>query len=331
MKTPKFWYLKKSTLSVLLYPLSLIWLLLAHLRNLVQTKREFNVPIICVGNLIAGGSGKTPLIIELCKILKKKNISVHVIYKAYKTNIYRKVIEVNNKLESEYIGDEPLLTSKYATTWVCKKRKEGIEKAIIEGAKLILLDDGLQDSSIKKTLNILVVNEIQGNGNSKIIPAGPLREKIPKSLNKSDCIFFYGSRLNFKKLFPYYKKRIFYGKIKSNINNLKIKKNARIVAFSGIAHPTNFFSLLIGNKLNLIKSFSFEDHYKYERKDLNRIVDFSKKTKSSTILTTSKDYVKIPNDLRKNVTEIKICIEFNKKIFYKFLDNKIGLNDKTYY
>ena len=176
MKTPLFWYNKKSKLPILLFPLSIIWLLFFYIRNLIRVKYYFDVPIICVGNIIAGGGGKTPLILELCKILNKKN-QVHVIYKAYKVNIKKQVVKVDSRLNANNVGDEPLLISKYATTWVCNKRKNGIKKAIKEGAKLILLDDGLQDQSIKKTLNILVANEIQGHGNSKIIPSGPLREK----------------------------------------------------------------------------------------------------------------------------------------------------------
>ena len=143
------------------------------------------------------------------------------------------------------------------------------------------------------------------------------------ALHKSDCIFFYGTKINFQKLFSNYKKNVFYGKIKSNLKYLKIKKNNKIVAFSGIAYPNNFYNLLTNNKLKVVKTISFEDHYKYKRKDIIKIINQSNEVPSSIILTTSKDYVKIPNDLKKYIREVKINVQFNKKILSKFIIGSI--------
>ena len=155
MKTPFFWYKNKSIFSLMLFPLSLLWLFSSFLISILKKQNSFQIPIICVGNVIAGGSGKTPLVIEICKHFKKKNIAIHVVYKAYKININEKFIKVNKKFFNN-AEDEAILISNYATTWICKKRKFGIDAAIKSGAQLVLLDDGLQDNSIVKNFNILV-------------------------------------------------------------------------------------------------------------------------------------------------------------------------------
>ena len=194
MRTPSHWYKEYSLLSSLLQPLSYLWITISFLRKTLKKKYYFSTPIICVGNVIAGGGGKTPLVIEICKYYKKNKTNIHIIYKAYKTKINKKVINVNSLQNNNYIDDEAILISKYAQTWVCKKRKYGIQAAIKSGAELIILDDGLQDTSIVKNVNILVSNKNQGNGNNKIIPAGPLRETISSASRKSSCIFFYGKK-----------------------------------------------------------------------------------------------------------------------------------------
>ena len=225
MRTPSHWYKEHSLLSSLLLPLSYLWIILSFLRKIFKKKYSFNTPIICVGNVIAGGGGKTPLVIEICKYYKKNKTNIHIIYKAYKTKIKDKVINVNSLQDNNYIDDEAILISKYAETWVCKKRKYGIQAAIKSGAELIVLDDGLQDTSIVKNVNILVSNKNQGNGNNKIIPAGPLRETISSATKKSSCIFFYGKKDAFIRYFNNYKKNIFFGEIFIDFKKIiKIKK-----------------------------------------------------------------------------------------------------------
>ena len=325
MKTPLFWYKKKSLLCIFLLPLSMLWLFISFLKNKFKKKYYFNIPIICVGNAIAGGGGKTPLILELCKNYKNKKVLIHVVYKAYKVKTNNKVIKINSTHKASDVGDEPILISKHCPTWICNKRKDGIIAAINDKADLILLDDGLQDNSILKNVNILVANENQGNGNNLVIPAGPLRERVSTSLNKSDCIFFYGKKATAKKLFADYRKEVYIGSIGTNIPLLNSMKKKKIIAFAGIAHPDNFFNMLSKYKLKLVKKIYFPDHYIYTKKDILKIIHLSK-NKSAVILTTSKDYIKVPHDLKKYITVIQINVNFEKKLFLNFLNKKIGLN-----
>lgn len=325
MNTPSYWYKKKTLLADMLLPLSYLWIILSIFKKTITKKSSFNIPIICVGNVIAGGGGKTPLVIEICKYYKKKKVNIHIIYKAYKMKINEQVLNVNNIEKNKNIDDEAILLSKYAQTWVCKKRKYGIHAAIKSGAELIVLDDGLQDTSIKKNINILVSNQIQGNGNNRVIPAGPLRETIMSATKKSDCIFFYGKKNNYIKYFTNYSKDFFLGEVCIDLKKiLKIRKK-KIIAFAGIAHPKNFFNLLVSNNMRLMKSISFPDHYEYNRSDTDKILMLCKEN-SAIPVTTHKDYVKIPNDLKKSFSVIDIYIRFDKKKFFSFMNKKVNFN-----
>ena len=183
MKTPKFWNNKNSIVSVLLIPLSFLW----QLSSLIHKKRphKLDIPIIKIGNVVAGGAGKTPTVISLTKKLKNSGVNVHIISKGYKSSV-KESIQVNTKLHTfKEVGDEALLCAKIATTWVGRSRLQSIKCAIKEGARLVILDDGIQDDSIKSNLNILIFNGSQGIGNGRIIPAGPMRETLQDAIKKS--------------------------------------------------------------------------------------------------------------------------------------------------
>ncbi len=324
MNTPSYWYTKATWFSSLLLPLSYIWLLLSMLRRTFKKKYFFNIPILCVGNVLAGGGGKTPLVIEICKYYKKKKINVHVVYKAYKTKIGMSVLNVNQDKNNNF-DDEAILISKYANTWLCKKREYGIKAAIKAGAKLIILDDGLQDTSIKKDMNILVSNQNQGNGNNRIIPAGPLREPVTSAVKKSSCLFFYGEKNKINKYFRNYKKNIFCATINIDIKKTINIKEKKIIAFAGIAHPYNFFKTLNDHNLNVIHTISFPDHFKYKRSDIDKIL-LKCKEQSAEPVTTYKDFVKIPNNMKKYFSVIDINIEFDKKKFFNFINRSLNLH-----
>ncbi|MAH88705.1 MAG: tetraacyldisaccharide 4'-kinase [Pelagibacterales bacterium] len=251
---------------------------------------------------------------------KKKNI--HVVYKTYKHKINMNVLNVNQDKNNTF-DDEAILISKYASTWLCKKRVYGIKAAIKAGANLIILDDGLQDISINKDVNILVSNQNQGNGNNKIIPAGPLREPVKSGIKKSSCLFFYGKKSKINEYFKKYNKNIFCGKIKIDKKNISKMHNKKVIAFAGIAHPDNFFKTLTNHGLNLIDSIPFPDHFNYKRSDINKIL-LKCKEQSAIPVTTYKDYVKIPDDVKKSFSVVDIHIIFNKRKFFNFINKRIN-------
>ena len=322
MKTPKFWYDNKSFYFLLFYPLSLVWMLLSYIKKIAVYSNNYKVPIVCVGNIIAGGAGKTPLSIEIAKLFKKKNVNAHLIYKSFNKYFRKSVAEVTKKDLSFELGDEVILASKSAKTWVCKKRHYGIKEAEKKGADIIILDDGMQDYTIKKDFTILVINSAQMFGNNCIIPAGPLRESIYSGVLKSDCIFFYGNKRQFKRLLPFYKKNVYFPSIVVCRDTLKKLKNKKIVAFAGIAHPSNFYNTLKNNGLKLIKYYSFSDHHFYKINEINEIINYAN-SNNAAIVTTEKDYVKLSRKYQKRIEVMPISINFNYAHFLNTIKENI--------
>tara|TARA_Y100001970_G_scaffold274879_1_gene375322 strand:- start:477 stop:1409 length:933 start_codon:yes stop_codon:yes gene_type:complete len=307
-KKPKFWDNSGlSFWSIILYPISLIFLFFSLINQVFKEKKKFPIPIICVGNIYLGGTGKTPLVKEIFQITKSLGKNPAFIKKYY-----------------NYLDDEINMLKKTGTTFHLNNRLNSIEALIKNGFDLAILDDGFQDLSIYKNLNIICFNQKQWIGNRFVIPAGPLREKI-SSLNKADCVLINGNK-DIKienQIYQVNKKiKIFYSRYKIlEVNRFKGKK---ICAFAGIGNPSNFFELLKENNLNLINTFSYSDHHNYSYAELEGM---KKKFSECILLTTEKDYCRIAlNSKLKdfNIEYLKVDLEIqNKDNFIKLIKDKI--------
>ena len=261
LNKPKFWdYPGLSFWSIALYPLSIIFLLVSLIVKFLKIEKKFSVPIICIGNIYVGGTGKTPLTLEIFKIVKSTGKNPGFVKKGY-----------------NYVLDEIEMLQKTGKTFSDKNRKKAITSLISSGYNVAILDDGFQDFSIKKDFSVLCFNSRQLMGNGFIIPSGPLRENIG-STKRADCIFINGDKnvefeAKIKKIKPNIK--IFYSKYK--IINLDELKNKKIIALAGIGNPSNFFELLKEKNINVIKTYSFPDHHNYSNKELENIIKDSKK------------------------------------------------------
>ena len=296
---PKFWDDNKiSLLSILLFPISLLFKLLNFLKRSLTKSNKSPIPVICVGNIYLGGTGKTPLCIEIFSILKKLNVNPVFIRKHY--DLYQDEVELQKKIGPVYQS---------------KKRIEAIKKAVMDKADIAILDDGFQDFSIKKNLSIVCFNEKQWLGNGLNIPAGPLRENF-SAIKRANCIVVNGEK-NEKienQVFSISKElKIFYSKYEpQNINNFK---NAQVIAFAGIGNPKNFFDLLKKNKIHILEELNYPDHHKYSKNELEKLIKKSKE-KNAVLLTTEKDYFRIEKDYKVNVKYLKIKLKIeNQDLF----------------
>ena len=297
LKKPKFWDQKKISIWViLLFPLSIIYLMLLWLSKFLSIFKNFEkkCPIVCIGNIYIGGTGKTPLAEEIFKFIQSSGKKPAFIKKNY-----------------HYLLDEIRMLNETGETFIAEDRRTAIEKSIIKGKNVAILDDGFQDFSIKIDFSILCFNSKQLIGNGFIIPSGPLRETL-SSLSRADCVVINGNRteetskfeerikknLKGKKIHFFYSKYI--------INNVEKFKNKEITAFAGIGNPSNFFDLLKESGLNVKKTYSFPDHHNYSESDINLIT----KDNTKTIVTTKKDYFRMTNKQK----EICDYIEINLKI-----------------
>ena len=304
---PKFWDKKELSLfSIILLPFSFLYEFLLSFKKNLTKKKGFSIPIICVGNIYIGGTGKTPVSIKIFEILKEMKMNPIIIKKDYQDQ-----------------EDEILLIKKYCKILVSKTRTEGIDLAIKNNFDVTILDDGYQDFEIKKNINIVCFNSKQKIGNGFTIPAGPLRQNL-NSLNNCEMIFFNGEKdISFESKLKKYNPKlefVYYKYVSENIDQFKNKK---LIAFAGIGNPKNFFDFLMDNNLNVVKQISYPDHHDYSKKSLDHLIEL-KKNYGAELITTEKDYMRIDSDNRQNFNCIPIKVNLENPNFLKnFLKKKI--------
>ena len=293
---PKFWEQKKSLLAFFLLPFSFVYQTLFFIKKKLTSVNSFEIPVICVGNIYLGGTGKTPLSIFLAKelILRKK-------YPAIIKKYYKNQID-----EQDFIKD------KFNSLFLHKNRSTAIKSALKKDHKLIILDDGFQDFSIKKNLSILCFNSDQLIGNEMTLPCGPLREKL-NSINRAQIIVINGRKnVDFENKIKTVSKNIKIYYSNYNPTNIEEFKNKKVLAFAGIGNPRNFFKLLREHNINLQKEIEFPDHYEFNRSELQKIVDISKED-NLQIITTEKDYFRIKKFNFENIKFLKLDLQIDNK------------------
>ena len=318
IKKPLFWDNERlSFLSILLLPFT-IFIILSNILKKLQNqhnKSEY-IKTICVGNIYVGGTGKTPLAIELHRIFKKLRRKTVFIKKFYNESIDEQIL-----LEKE----GPCISAKHG-------RLNALKGAIIKRFNLAIFDDGLQDKSVNYNLRIVCFNKQNFIGNGFLIPAGPLRESI-ESLKEYDVVFLNGHGNNIKKKISRIKEinkkiKIFETTYRL-IKEKKINKKDKFVAFAGIGTPDNFKKTLNSHGFNVAKFLSYPDHYNYSDIEIKKINQIAKSYKAK-ILTTEKDFLRIKNNnqLKNNKTNqikfLKMKLEIkNEKKFINYLNSKI--------
>ena len=298
---PKFWDKNHiSVYSILLLPFSWLILLINKLRSLLIKRNKFSIPVICVGNIYLGGTGKTPISIEIKKILdnlNKKSVFIKKKYIAYK--------------------DEINLLKKYGEVLEKSKRVEALKIAVKNNYEAAILDDGFQDFSIRKDISIVCFNSKQFIGNGFTIPSGPLRETL-SSLDRANFVLINGKLdINLEKKILEKNKfiKIFYFKYKPL--NLEKFKDKKVFCFAGIGNPKNFFELLKESGVNLSNELSFPDHHNYSNNEILNLINKAKES-NSILLTTEKDYLRLSTKNRENINYLKIDVEIeNKNEFIK--------------
>lgn len=300
LKKPKFWdYQSPNFLSYILLPLTFPVIINNFLLNLKKNIKENHKPKkICIGNIYVGGTAKTPLTIKIYQILNNLNIKTATIKKFYKNHY-----------------DEQKMLSEKTILYCEKTRIAALNKAIKDKVNVAIFDDGLQDKSINYDLRIVCFNNIKWIGNSFLIPAGPLREKI-NSISKYDLAFLNGNEKdnsNLKLLLKKYNANI--EVFESNYKVLNIKQfniNEKYIIFSGIGNPDSFKQTLISNNIKITKEIIFPDHHNYTQKDIDYI-RLQARQFNSKILTTEKDYTKIKSYKNGDIKYLEIELDIKNE------------------
>ena len=310
MIKPKFWdYKNPNLLSKILFPFTLPIRISNFFFKYYPKINNKKIISICVGNIYIGGTGKTPTTIKLYNLIRK----------------LEKKVATGKKLHPSHQDEINILKNK--TFLISKKsRNEILEYAVKIGKKIIIFDDGLQDKYIDYDIKFACFDSLSGFGNGNLIPAGPLREGL-SSIKRFDAIFIKKIEKKNKKIINTIKKINPKIKIFNTRYKIKNKKNfdlsQKYLVFSGIGNSSSFYKFLINENFKIAKFLNYPDHYEYTNNDFKKIIDLAKK-QSTSIITTEKDFTKIPEKYKKKIKYIEVDLiiqnEFN---LIKFLKSKI--------
>lgn len=310
IKTPHFWT-ELSWQSVILFPVSYIWRFGHYAQQKILNTKETEIPVICVGNLTVGGSGKTPVVITLCRFLSGIGKSTSILTRGFGGKEKGPIFVSTNLHQSLDVGDEPLMMAHSLDVCVSRNRPLGANH-ILDKKKYdcIVMDDGLQNPTLKKDLNIAVFDGKFGIGNGFLLPAGPMRQKLEVGIQNIDLVIFNGKDETGlgQKIPPHIP--IFTGELQPDEEIVEKMKNRRVYGFAGIGNPSRFFKTLNNIGADLVGEAHFADHHPYTDADLTQLYEEAIQS-GAELVTTQKDWMRLPSDWRDRVLTVPVRIHFS--------------------
>jgi tetraacyldisaccharide 4'-kinase len=323
VQAPEFWQ-TDGVLARLLDPIGRLYGLAGTLRQRWVMPTRASLPVICVGNLTVGGAGKTPTAIAMAEHLQEWAGRPHFLTRGYggrEQGPLRVDVETHGALD---VGDEPLLLARTAPTWVSADRTRSAALAAEAGATHLIMDDGLQNPYLAKDLSILVVDGAVGFGNQRLLPAGPLRESIGQAASRIDAAIVIGEdRTGIGEQLPADVMRL--SAALRPTDDAKRFRDQRVLAFAGIGRPDKFFKTLEEVGAVLVDTRSFPDHHPYRALEIDAILERARQF-DAALVTTAKDHVRLPENLKNSVEKLAIRIEFSEPDRLKKLLRRLPAN-----
>ena len=302
MRAPDFWQSPKPglfarLLIAVLTPVSLLYGR-AVVRRMARRGSRVNAPVICVGNFVAGGAGKTPTALTVAKWLQRSGETPYFLSRGYGGALSADggahLVDRRRHCAAE-AGDEPLLLARVANTVVARDRPTGAMLALAGGASLIVMDDGLQNPSLRRDFTLAVIDGGVGFGNGRMLPAGPLRAPVELQLKQTSAGLVIGEGEAGEKaaaLFTAAGKPVFHGRLAPEANAALRVLGAKVVAFAGIGRPQKFFDSLEACGARLVARHGFPDHHPYRLQDILAL-QRQAEALDALLVTTEKDMVKV--------------------------------------
>lgn len=266
------------------------------------------IPVICVGNATMGGAGKTTVVLDLARRLQARRRTVHILLRGYGGSS-RGLHFVRTEDSAALVGDEALLHASVAPTWTCADRRQGAQAIVAAAGEVVLMDDGLQNPGLQKRLSLLVVDGATGFGNGLVFPAGRLREPVAAAARRCQAAVLIGDDATgalrmLPSPMPVHRARLV-----PDASAVSLA-GQRVVAFAGIAFPEKFFGTLAATGADIVARHAFADHHPYTRPELAAV--FSDAARLNAVpVTTAKDLVRVPPELRCQVRVLGITLQWD--------------------
>ncbi|MGE0713933.1 MAG: tetraacyldisaccharide 4'-kinase [Alphaproteobacteria bacterium] len=303
MRAPDWWG-RRGAAATLLRPLGALYAAGAILRRTATRPWRAPIPVLCIGNLTLGGTGKTPVTIDLAERLADRR--PHVVTRGYGGRLHGPVAVDRQAHSAADVGDEPLLLARAAPTWVARDRPAGGRAAVAAGAGLLLLDDGFQNPTVAKDLSFVVVDGESGFGNGLVFPAGPLREPVASGLARADALVVMGE--DRRGVAAGVALPVLHARLVPRMP-LGFVPRAPLWAFAGIGRPEKLFRTLEDLGADLRGRRGFPDHYFFREEDLLRL-EREAGAAGARLVTTEKDAVRLPADWRGRVAVLRVAVEW---------------------
>lgn len=312
LRAPEFWYRSPGVLATALAPLGRIYAFATARRVARAPRYRPPVPVICLGNLVAGGAGKTPAALWLLERLAARGVAAHAISRGYggrgARGGPRRVDVLRDRAED--VGDEPLLLAGFAPVWIGRDRAETARAAVEAGAGALVLDDGFQDPAVAKDLSLLVVDAATGFGDGLCIPAGPLREPPEAGLARADAVLLLGPKAARARAAARWPALAGAEIVEGEVLPREIGidwRGERVLAFAGIARPEKFFATLRALGAEVVATRAFPDHAAFAPRALARLETEAARL-GARLVTTEKDAVRLPPAFRGKAMPLPVAL-----------------------
>ncbi len=294
MKAPEFWLTGRGPWPVVLSPAGCLYALGGRLRHAFTRTRDVGVPVICIGNLTAGGTGKTPLAIAIANLLREGGRTPHILTRGHGGTLTGPVRVDGTRHKATETGDEALLLARAAPTWVARDRIEGAHAAINEGADTLILDDGFQDPALKKDVALVVIDGATGFGNGRVIPAGPLRETVGTGLARADGVVIMGR--DEKNIAAEVKAHapgiaVFGASLRPCPDTARLAGET-VFGFAGIGRPEKFRDTLKDIGCRVAGFRAFADHHVFSAQEIAQLRRHAAEV-GARLVTTAKDAARL--------------------------------------
>ncbi|MEI9983334.1 MAG: tetraacyldisaccharide 4'-kinase [Aliidongia sp.] len=320
MRAPDFWQ-QRGAASTALLPAGALFDAAGRLRRRLAHPVDAGIPVICIGNLVAGGAGKTPLTLALAEDLMRRGLAVRILSRGYGGTLVGPIRVDPDRCGFRDTGDEPLLLARAAPCIVARDRPAGAALAVESGGQILLMDDGLQNPSLVQDLRLIAIDGGYGFGNGRVMPAGPLRESLDAGLARvqgavliGEDRFSLADRLG--RRLPLARARLV------PTGDAARWAGRRVLAFAGIGRPQKFFDTLAGLGAQLVATRSFADHHPFTAVEIADLLDAAA-AQGATAITTAKDRLRLPPGSRDRIETLDIALAWTSEADRRIVEQLI--------